>query len=283
MPTIVITGAAGVIGRAVAPLLAAENELRFVDIRIPDDEADWPGAWTRASVTDHDALRSVMDGADLLVHLAGIPTEAPWADLLAANIDGTRAILETAHATGVRRVMLASSIHAAGYRPGSQADVDGVRPDTYYGVTKVAVEALGSLFADRFDMSIVSARICTFGADPAPGRPLATWLSPADMARLITAAAGLDKAGHHIVWAVSDNAPRWFSLEAGHAIGFIPVDDAVSRLKERTDADLTFPDASDPMGGSLLTVPLGVRFPAQTRSARSRQSRGAESTREAQD
>lgn len=254
MGTIVITGAAGHIGRAVAPLLAGRHQLRLVDVDVPE-HAD--RTWTRCSITDAGKLAAVLEGADALVHLAGIPTEAPWHDLLQVNIDGTKRVLEAAHDAGVRRVLLASSIHAGGYSTGATADVRGSRPDSYYGVSKVAMEALGSLFADRFGMSVVSARICTFGQEPSAGRTVATWLSVDDMVRLIEAFTRLEMPGHHLVWGVSANTPGWFHLEPGHQIGFRPQDDAAQRLREIHGALPDFPDPHSALGGSFLDLPLG--------------------------
>lgn len=254
MATVVVTGAAGVMGRAVTPLLAGRHRLRLVDIDVPE-HAD--GTWTRCSVTDAETFAGVLEGADALVHFAGISTEAPWDDLLQVNVDGTKRVLEAAHNAGVRRVLLASSIHAGGYLTGADADVRASRPDSYYGVSKVAMEALGSLFADRYGMCVVSARICTFGREPSAGRTVATWLSVADTARLIEAVVALDTPGHHLVWGVSANSPGWFPLEAGKRIGYQPEDDAVQRLAEIHGGMLEPPDPRSPLGGPFLDLPLG--------------------------
>lgn len=264
MATIVITGAAGVIGTAVTPLLADRHELRLVDIDVPDD-AD--GSWTQCSVTDSEKLGAVMEGADAVVHLAGIASEAPWDDLLQVNIDGTKRVLEAARDAGVRRVLLASSIHAGGYSTGSTADVHAVRPDSYYGVSKVAMEALGSLFADRFEMCIVSARICTFGHEPSLGRTVATWLSVNDTVRLIEAAVRLEAPGNHVVWGVSANSPGWFPLEPGRQIGYHPADNATQLLTETHGALPQFPDPRSRLGGPLLDVPLGGRPDSDPRTS----------------
>ena len=56
MAVIVITGAAGVIGRAVSPQLAARHQLRLVDVEIPE-HAD--GTWTRGSIADPETLAPV--------------------------------------------------------------------------------------------------------------------------------------------------------------------------------------------------------------------------------
>ena len=84
--------------------------------------------------------------------------------LVRTNVDGTKTLLDACVAAGVPRVLLASSLHAVGYVPAvslAEAPVLCPRPDSYYGWSKVAIEALGSLYADRFGMTVVSARLGT--------------------------------------------------------------------------------------------------------------------------
>ncbi|MRG59956.1 NAD-dependent epimerase/dehydratase family protein [Agromyces sp. CFH 90414] len=254
--TVVVTGAAGRIGRAVTPLLRRPGRrLRLVDT-VPDPStAGDDVSWHDVSIQDGPAMARILDGATSLVHLAGLSSERPWADLLRVNIDGTHTVLEAARTAGVRRVLLASSIHAVGCSPvADAADAQPLRPrpDTYYGVSKAAMEALGSLYADRFGISVVSARICTFQEAPGDGRAIAQWLSPGDMARLVEAAIALDDGRHHLVWGVSANHPGWFSLEAGYAIGYRPQDDALTASLARDGVTPPEPDGCGaPLGGAF--------------------------------
>ncbi|MFI8523111.1 NAD-dependent epimerase/dehydratase family protein [Promicromonospora sukumoe] len=249
---VAITGAAGRIGRAVAPFLRNPGrELRLLDRAVPADR-DERDRWFTGDITEPGALDDAFRGADLVVHLAAHPWERPWPEILAVNIDGTQKVLDAAHEAGVPRVLLASSIHAVGYATPDEAGADDVlvpRPDTFYGVSKAAGEALGSVYADRFGMTVVSARICAFNTEVGEGRALAQWLSPADAARLVEAAAALDRPGHHIVWGVSDNAPGWFPLGPGHAIGFHPQDDAVRHVRERDGVEPPQPDREGALAG----------------------------------
>ncbi len=224
---IVITGAAGMAGRGVRPLLrAAGHELVLLALLDPDP-VDGERA-TIASVRDIAAVREVVRGADVVVHLGGISRERPWEDVLAANVDGTRTVLDAAREEGVRRVLLASSTHAVGFHPAPAEPVDHLppRPDSLYGVTKATMEALGSVYADRHAMSVVSARIGTLLDRPNGRRSLSTWLSFPDLARLIEAVAALEEPGHHVVWGVSRNTRAWFRPDAGERIGYYPEDDA---------------------------------------------------------
>jgi uronate dehydrogenase len=263
--TIVITGAAGRIGTAVRDgLRRAGHRLVLVDIVAPAGLAAGERSVV-GSITDRGVLDDALsDGADLVVHLGGHPREMSWADIADANIDGTQAVLERAQDAGVRRVLLASSIHAAGYATlGELRDAEAglVRPDTYYGVGKVAAEALGAVFAARFSLTIVSARIASFSPAPANARAIGLWFSPADAVRLVEAALRCDLPGHHIVWGVSANTRGFLPLDPGRRIGFEPQDDAeawahlfddhliAEELADHRLAAGAFTDDRHPLGG----------------------------------
>ena len=193
MALIALTGAAGRIGTAIRPLLiGAGHSLVLCDaVGVDAGPAARVERVVTADLRDIDAHVAAFEGADVVVHLGGLADERPWPDLLAVNIDGTRAVCEAARLAGVDRLLLASSVHAVGYLPVDAAQVrEGMplpAPDTFYGVSKAAMEALGGLYAGRFAMTVVSARIMTFGDGPDGPRSLQSWLSPADMNRLVLA------------------------------------------------------------------------------------------------
>ena len=61
------------------------------------------------------------------------------------------------------------------------------RPDTLYGVSKVFGEALARYYCDRYGFQVACLRIGTFAERPPDQRSQASWLSPADCARLVDA------------------------------------------------------------------------------------------------
>lgn len=253
---IVLTGAAGLAGRGVRPLLHERgHDLVLVDLVDPGAA---PGeAVVLASVTDTAQMRAAVRGADIVVHLGGLSREAAWTDIVSANIDGTRSVLEACRHEGVRNVLLASSTHAVGFHPVPSTPVADLepRPDSYYGVSKVAMEALGAVYADRYGMSIVTVRIGTILERPENGRSLSTWLSFPDTARLIEAVAAVEEPGAHLIWGVSHNTRGWFDLGAGQAIGYYPEDDA-----EEYSADIDDSAVGSLIGGAIadLDYELGV-------------------------
>ncbi|HEY0641524.1 MAG TPA: NAD(P)-dependent oxidoreductase [Pseudonocardiaceae bacterium] len=236
---VLVTGAAGRIGGFLRPRLrAAGHELRLLDVVPTDGEPDA----LVASVTDLDAMRAACAGAAAVVHLGGLAGDEPWDRVLDTNIHGTWCVLEAARLAGVPRVVLASSNHAVGFverGDGPAPDDLAPRPDTFYGVSKVTMEALGSLYADRFGLHVVALRIGTCAPEPRDTRALATWLSPDDAGRLVHAALTVPGPGFRVVWGVSANTRRWWSTAGGEAIGYHPLDDA-----EAYAAD--FPPAPEP-------------------------------------
>lgn len=226
--TWVLTGAAGRIAQRLRPELAPMlAELRVVDV-IPVD-AERPGeVATVADVRDQAALDVVFDGADGVLHLGGLSDEADFHDLTEVNIIGSYHVLEAARRQGVSRVVLASSNRLTGFYPTTTL-VDPQmppRPDSFYGVSKVATEALGRLYADKFGLRVACARIGSFEETPREGRHLSTWLSPADALAAFVAAMTAPDLTFAAFYAVSRNSRRWWDLRAGAEIGFEPQDDA---------------------------------------------------------
>ncbi|MFG1702321.1 NAD-dependent epimerase/dehydratase family protein [Nonomuraea sp. M3C6] len=244
---ILMTGAAGKVGTLLRPRLAREGRtLRLSDIQ--PVEAGPGEEWVTADLADPAAVASAMKGVDAVLHLGGQSREHPWVDIVQANINGTQVLLEAAYREGVEHVVLMGSHHAAGFhtRPADGSDLPDYvfpRPDTFYGVSKVVMEALGSLYHDRFGMNVTVVRLGTCNEGSGDTRGLATWISPDDLARLVEAA--LVAPGYHVVWGVSDNARRWWSLEEAKTIGYVSRDDSESQaaalIAEHGEPDLTEP------------------------------------------
>jgi uronate dehydrogenase len=265
---LLITGAAGNMGRLLRPLLRREGRvLRLADLTELTDVQ--PGEETIAcDVTDPDAVAKACQGMDAVLHLGGISVEASFEDVLAVNVAGTQNLLRAAVDAGVGKVLLASSNHAVGfYRrgdvpPGSDGLPDDLppRPDTFYGWSKASIEALGSLYHSRFGIDVTVLRIGTCFVEPPDARALATWLAPADAARLIEACLRPHEPGYRVIWAVSDNTRRWWSLSGARAMGYESADDAERFAADRV-AKFGEPDLLDPLhdlvGGAFCQAPLG--------------------------
>jgi uronate dehydrogenase len=224
----VMTGAAGRIGSSLRPGLAERvGELRLVDLA--PLEATYPReAVVAADVGDARQVEAACEGADGIVHLAGIAEEADFRDLAQVNIVGTYHVLEAARRGAPRRVVFASSNHVTGFYPVT-VPVEAampVRPDSLYGVSKVAGEALGRMYAEKFGVEVACLRIGSFGTVPQDERQLSTWLSPRDCLAAVLAAMTAPDLTFAAFYGVSRNTRRWWDLTAGEQLGFRPQDDA---------------------------------------------------------
>jgi nucleoside-diphosphate-sugar epimerase len=136
---VVLTGASGQIGRAIFPLLPPGWDVLRTDLEANNLVA-------ALDVTDPDACHQVFAGADAVVHLAAVPDPAAsWERLLPANVLGAYHVAQTAADCGVRRLVLASSLHVVSAAPAhvQVRTSDPPRPANLYGATKTWAEAVG--------------------------------------------------------------------------------------------------------------------------------------------
>ncbi|MQY19090.1 NAD-dependent epimerase/dehydratase family protein [Nocardia macrotermitis] len=261
---ILITGAAGIVGTLMRPRLARPGRiLRLLDIAPLDPAALGEQVETiTGSVTDAEVLARACAGVDAVIHLGGISREDDWERILEVNIDGTHTVLEAARAAGVPRVILASSNHAVGFRRIGEDGPDGLaadsstRPDTYYGVSKAAMEALGSLYHSRFGMDVSCLRIGSCFDRPADVRQLSLWLSPQDCARLLEACLSTAEPGFRVLWGVSANTRAVVSQAEGERIGYRSLDDAEVFADQVPPGELPVL-----LGGAFCDIPLGQHNP----------------------
>ena len=233
MKTILITGAAGRIGTFLRPELAGKYKLRLSDIQ-PIREPKPNETFIRADISNmKDALR-ITKGVDAVVHFGGQSGENTWERILNANIIGFHNTLEAARQNGVKRFLVATSNHAAGFYPVTQTIDHRVypKPDSRYGVSKVFNEALSSLYADRYGMEMFCMRIGNVNTAPIDRRRLAIWISARDMAQLVT--IGIERPNVHfeIVYGISDNARAWFDNVNAYRMGYQPKDRSEAYAEE---------------------------------------------------
>jgi uronate dehydrogenase len=224
MKRLLITGAAGSVASMVREgIRGVADEVRLVDLRSIEGEEVMVG-----DLTDLAFARRAIAGCDACVDLAAIPVEAPFDQILRTNILGAWTVFEAARLEGCERIVFASSNHATGFYPITRRvqTSDPVRPDTYYGVSKVFGEALGSMYHDKFGLRVACIRIGSALRRPVDERHLSTWLSPGDLARLVTACLTSPDLGFAIVYGVSRNRRGWWDLEPGRSLGYEPQDDS---------------------------------------------------------
>ena len=260
MKKVLITGAAGDVGGHLRRELAGRYDLRLSDIR-PIAELAPGEEFIRGDCASLRDMLRVTRGVDAIVHLGGFSVEGPWEVILRANIVGAYQVFEAARRNGVRRMVFATSNHAVGFYDRNETIDHRVtpRPDSRYGVSKVFGEALGSLYADKYGMEVVCVRIGNVNPRPMDKRRLSIWLSPRDLAQLVSIA--IDKPGirFEIVYGVSGNRRSWYDNSNAERLGYAPRDDsepwAEEVLKnEKPGAD---PRTEKYQGGPFVTAEDG--------------------------
>ncbi|MFF2548059.1 NAD-dependent epimerase/dehydratase family protein [Kitasatospora sp. NPDC058063] len=254
--TVAITGAAGTIGSVVREALRHEATRLILLDRVPIRQETENEDTHTVDLRDAAAVEFALTGADRVLHLGGVPDEAPLSDLLEANVLGTHHVLEAARRKGIERVVLASSNRVTGFYPAGHlsSPQEPVRPDGLYGVSKAAVEALGRLYADKFGLSVICLRIGSFEHVPAEPRHLATWLSPRDAVGYILAALAAPPSTRFATgYAVSNNTRRFWELPDPTELAYTPVDNAELHAADIPGTDLPV-DPTAPQAG-LYALP----------------------------
>jgi nucleoside-diphosphate-sugar epimerase len=245
---VLVTGAYGQCGTAIIDHLHDREEYRFTYLNRSDRPADHPYGGhdtVVADVADFDAIRPAFEGQDAVVHLAALPNEGPWPEILESNIIGAYNVFEAARQAGVESIVFGSTNHVVGmyeeeyapriYQPEAGIVVDHtdpIRPDSYYGTSKAFGEALGRYYVEAADGApsrFYALRIGNVSHEeedyPDSDRLRAIWQSRRDFAHQIDCCLQDDSVTFDVFYGVSDNDGRWFDLEHARAtIGYYPQD-----------------------------------------------------------
>jgi len=250
---VLITGAAGTIGRALRQGLQDRvDALRLLD-NAPLGTPRPGEELITADIRDLGAVTAAMDGVDATVHLAGIPHEDGFDRILETNVAGTYNVYEAARNQGCPRVVFASSLHVTGFYEASEriSPEMPVRPDSFYGVSKACGENLGRLYADKHGLQVICVRIGTFAERPTTLRHLSTWLSPRDAVELFWRCLIAPDIGFTVVYGTSATRRGWWDPGPVDQLGYRPADDAEAWASEVNSADADPTESGKgPQGGS---------------------------------
>jgi nucleoside-diphosphate-sugar epimerase len=186
-PLIALTGGTGFVGQSVVDLaLECGAQVRGLARR---PGAERPGLdWVQGDLADRAALAEVMQGAEVVIHLAGVVNAPDPDDFDRANVEGTMAVLDAARAAGVPRFVFVSSLSAR-------------EPElSRYGASKARAELV--VKASGLDWTIVRPpaiygprdremfelfRAARWGVVPVPAGGWASMIHVEDLARLLLA------------------------------------------------------------------------------------------------
>ena len=243
---VLITGMSGLIGGLLRDhlenlggyQLSALNRSRVEGIKC-----------TQADIGDIDAILPAFECIDIVVHLAANLEVRNWEEQLHSNIVGTYNVYEASRRAGVKRVVYASSGSTiSGYEKedpynaivtGRYDDVPEsfprishqvFRPDQIYGATKIWGEAIGRVYSDEFDMSVLCVRIGSVSLENRPRntREYSAYLSKDDVCQILRQCIDAPiELKYDVFFATSDN--KWSYRDLTHAyeiLGYRPVDSA---------------------------------------------------------
>lgn len=166
MSRILVTGAAGLLGRAVVTeLLAHGYTVRGLDRVVGAARIEW----VVADVTDTVAVEQAMQDVDAVAHVAAIPNiwSGDASTIIRVNVLGTWNVFQAAEAQGIERVVFCSSDSVAGYTvregkmlPPRFAPLDLSHPlqaTDPYAISKIMGEDIARAYARR-GMSVLAMR-----------------------------------------------------------------------------------------------------------------------------
>lgn len=262
MQTLLITGAAGIVGTALRPLLREHYKLRLLDRRSVDalhpDETEIVG-----DLADPALVKRAVEGADSILHLAcAHGTDIAFQTSVEPNYHATLYLLEAAHHFGVKRFIFTSSHHVVGQYRTDVAEVFDdlpVAPDSYYAMSKVFGEAACAAFSQRYSLATFVIRIGNADAQVADARRLRMWTSARDLGQLVRIGLEHPEIRHEVVYGVSKSPRPLFHNGRAKALGYLPQDNAEDHLAPGylpyEDMDPAF-SGRDYVGGTYASAKL---------------------------
>ena len=206
MSTVLITGASGFIGKALARSMAETHEVICLSRRDPGLDL----RWVRGEFGSFEDLRRLDDDSiDTVVHLAAVTGGCSERDGILVNVEGTRCLMRYLINRGCRKFVMASSIAAVGFQSTRFRPVQLPIPDEHpcldrnaYGLSKFLMEEI-TKYCQRQndDIDVINLRLSSVRPDdemPEPKEvgPLREWclggitiMARSDAVRAFTLAA----------------------------------------------------------------------------------------------
>lgn len=172
-----------------------------------------------------------------MIHLAANAyAGASWETIVEPNIIGTRNVFKAAQESGVKKIIFASSNHVMGLyekdepyssivtgrysnlNPTDIPQIDHtapVRPDGYYGASKVFGEALGRFYSEKYGIQVFCIRLGSVSRNDRPfdTRQYATLFMHNDLIKLVDKCLENTDLKYSIFYGVSDNTWKFWDTE----------------------------------------------------------------------
>jgi len=174
---LIVTGASGIIGKAFVELYSSEHSITALTRKIEpnfDNRIQWVETdYTVAS------LSKAFFGIDAVIHMAGIRFSPPFEESFTHYIDNITVsdnIFRACASMGIKKIVCASSrgvYSVSNEIPWKESDT--AAPENFYGVSKLMMETMASLYSKKFNINIKCLRIAQIlSADERKGYLLRT-------------------------------------------------------------------------------------------------------------
>ena len=206
MSTVLITGASGFIGSALATAMSADHDVLCMSRTNPKLDLDW----IRGDFGSFEDLRQLDDRQiDVVVHLAAVTGGCTERDAMLVNVEGPRCLMRYLMDSGCRKFVMASSIAAVGFQSRQFRPLQVPIPDEHpgldrdgYGLSKHLMEEVTKYYArQNAEIDVIDLRLSSVTRDEAmpplrgvePPREWAlgniTFMARSDAVRAFTLAA----------------------------------------------------------------------------------------------
>ncbi|MGX6999541.1 NAD-dependent epimerase/dehydratase family protein [Caballeronia sp. KNU42] len=229
MKKIALSGAGGQLGSVVRTALIARGiPLRSAGGTKPLAALVEGEDVMHGDLRDPAVVDRLLDGVDVLIHFAGTSVERPLPEIIDNNLRALVEVYEGARRQGVRRVVFASSNHAIGMYPVTEhLELDcALRPDGFYGLSKVWGEALARMYWDKHGIESICVRIGSCLERPTEPRHLSTWFGHRDLMHFLDRCIEAEGVGFMTVWGVSANTRSWWDNRGADHLGYVPTQNA---------------------------------------------------------
>ena len=185
MSTILITGASGFVGQALAKSMSQNHEVVCMSRKDPGLGL----TWVRGDFASFEDLKQLDKyDIDVVVHLAAVTGGCLERDGMLVNVEGTRCLMRYLIDRGCKKFVLASSIAAMGIQSPTIKPLQLPIPDEHpcldldgYGFSKYMMEELTRYYCrQNADIDVINLRLSSVCSDedPAPVKgasPLGEW------------------------------------------------------------------------------------------------------------
>lgn len=232
---ILLTGATGIVGRLLRPILAETYESILLNSRQAITDVRPNERWLPGDLCDPALIDQLMSQVDGVIHMAGlVGPDYTFDQVLGPNLVAVYHLFEAARKYRVQRFIYASTHHAVGFLPrGTHVDhLTPPRADSWYGFSKAAGEILASHAADRYGLDVMSIRIGYVGEIIPDERRVHTFCSARDLAQLIHIGLTGPQRGFHMVYGLSRCPDPMFDNRHAESLGYRPQDFSLDFLAD---------------------------------------------------